>query len=452
MKKILAITLSILMLFTITACGNGGSGSTNVGSADISADNSADNTVAPPPDSDGAELSGTIVVWCWDPTYNIFAMDEAAKIYREINPNFDIEVVDMPMDEIQTTLITTAASGTLNNLPDIFLLPDYAFQKNVIQFPEMFFDITDSGIPFHEFASSAVANSVVDGRNYGVSFGAGTTIFAVRTDYLTEAGFTVDDFTDITWGQFIELGKVVLEKTGRPMISTSSGGDFISFMLQSAGASLFHADGTPNIANNSTLHDAINTYLELINTGVLLQVNNWDEYTTSFISGAVTGTISGCWIIGSMQTAQDQSGNWAVTNMPRLDIPGGTNYSNFGGSSWAISSNSENAALAIDFLKHTFAGSVEFYENILESSGALPTWLPAGTSNIYMEPQPFFGGQAIFTDIVGYTEHIPAIITGEFWSEVSVAVTNAVVNILGGADITVALQEAEDTVIFQMGR
>ncbi len=37
---------------------------------------------------------------------------------------------------------------------------------------------------------------------------------------------------------------------------------------------------------------------------------------------------------------EDQSGKWAVTNMPKLDgVDGATNYSNNGGSSWAISSN-----------------------------------------------------------------------------------------------------------------
>mgnify|MGYP000396932577 CR=1 FL=1 len=34
----------------------------------------------------------------------------------------------------------------------------------------------------------------------------------LRTDMLEEAGFTVDDFTDITWNDFMEKAKVVKEK------------------------------------------------------------------------------------------------------------------------------------------------------------------------------------------------------------------------------------------------
>ncbi|MDD3214670.1 MAG: carbohydrate ABC transporter substrate-binding protein, partial [Eubacteriales bacterium] len=65
--------------------------------------------------------------------------------------------------------------------------------------------------------------------------------------------------------------------------------------------------------------------------------------------------------------------------MPKLPgVEGATNYSNNGGSSWAVSSNCQNKELAFDFLAKTFAGSVAFYEDILPSSGALATYLPAG--------------------------------------------------------------------------
>ena len=92
------------------------------------------------------------------------------------------------------------------------------------------------------------------------------------------------------------------------------------------------------------------------------------------------------------QSAADQSGKWAVTNVPKLDgVDGATNYTANGGSSWAITPNG-NETLASDFLDATFAGSTEFYDTILPKSGALANWLPAGESDVYNEPQAFFGG------------------------------------------------------------
>ena len=33
---------------------------------------------------------------------------------------------------------------------------------------------------------------------------------------------TLEDFTDITWDEWVEKGKVVLEKTGKPLLTNVS--------------------------------------------------------------------------------------------------------------------------------------------------------------------------------------------------------------------------------------
>ena len=444
MKKILALILSTFLVFALVACG--GNDAPADPPADATADTAADDTADAPPPAAGGD--NVITVWCWDPAFNLFAMEQAAAIYSEMNPDFEINIVEVPWDDIQTQIITAGTTGNFDALPDIMLVQDHAFQMNVMNFPEMFTDITDSGIAFDEFASAKVGMSMVDGRNYGVPFDNGTTVLALRTDVLEEVGFTIEDFTDVTWQEFIDLGEVVLAETGMPMVSTTAGGgDYMSVMLQSAGSNLFNEDGTPNIAGNEVLVEAIETYLALLDSGVLLEVNNWDEYIGSFVNGTVAGTLSGCWILGSIQTAEDQAGNWGLTNIPRLDVPGGTNYSNWGGSSWAITSVA-NQELAIDFLNHTFAGSVEFYDIILPAAGALATWAPAAESDVYAEPHEFFGGQAVFVDIVNFSVNVPSIITGIHYYEALDAISVAVVDIIGGADIEQSLQSAQDHVEF----
>jgi lactose/L-arabinose transport system substrate-binding protein len=134
-----------------------------------------------------------------------------------------------------------------------------------------------------------------------------------------------------------------------------------------------------------------------------------------------------------------------------VDIEGGTNYSNNGGSSWAVSASSKNYELANDFLASTFGGSVKFYETILPSSGALATYLPAGDSTVYGQPSEFFGGQKIFADITAYAAKVPSNATGVYYYEARDAVATAITQVLGGADIDAALAEADATVTFQMG-
>ena len=454
-RKILAALLASTMVLSLVGCGSGSDGAAaTTDTQDAAATEEAATTDdAAAADSEAASGDQTLTVWCWDPAFNLNAMYEAEKVYQKDHPDFKLNVVETPWEDIQTKVTTAAASGDLSTLPDILLMQDNAFQKNVISYPDAFTDLTNSGIDYSQFAAGKTAYSVVDGKNYGVPFDNGAVIGCYRTDVLEQAGLTVDDFTDITWDQYIENGKKVLDATGKPLISMQAGEcDLIMMMLQSAGSSLFNEDGTANIVNNDTLKAVMETYKALKDSGVLVEVNSWDEYVGSFVSGDVAGTINGCWIMASIQTAEDQAGNWAVTNMPSLvGVSNATNYSNNGGSSWAVTSNCQNTELAFDFLASTFAGSAELYDNILPS-GALATWAPAGDSDAYGVPNDFFGGDAVSAKIVEYATKVPSNITGVYYYEARDAVATAITNYINGADIATELQTAEDTVNFNMGQ
>ena len=347
-------------------------------------------------------------------------------------------------------MITTWKSGG-DASRDIFLMQNNAFQKNGLNYPDLFSDFSDSDIDFSEFPQSVVDYSTIDDVNYGVPFDAGTAITALRTDVLEEAGYTVDDFTDITWDEYLTIGKDVLAKTGQPLLSGQAGSaDIPMMMLQSAGASLFDDEGNPTIVDNAALEAAIDTYTQLVEAGVLVEVNSWDEYIGTLVNGTVGGTINGVWIVGSIQTAEDQDGKWAVTNLPKLDtVSGATNYSANGGSSWAISSTAD-VDLASDFLGATFAGSTELYDTILPKAGAVANWIPAGDSDVYNEPIAFFGGQPIFADVVKFGPEVPSNNTGAYYYEARDAVSTAMTQIMGGTDMTTALEEAQANVEFAM--
>lgn len=400
----------------------------------------------------GDSGDNTLTVWTWDPAFNIYAMQEAEKVYQQDHPDFKLDIVETPWDDLQTKLTTLAQSQEFGELPDIFLVQNNAFQKNVINYPDLFSDFSGSSIDYSEFPKAVTDYSTIDGVNYGVPFDAGTAIGAYRTDVLAEAGYTIDDFTDITWSDFLTKAEDVLAKTGKPLLSGQAGSsDMIMMMLQSAGASLFDKDGNPTIADNAALEEAIQTYAGLVKAGVFVEVNSWDEYISTFVNGSVAGTINGVWISGSIQTATDQSGNWAVTDLPKLDgVAGATNYSANGGSSWAVSSNA-NVELAQDFLAATFAGSTAFYDTILPSSGAVANWILAGDSDVYQQPIDFFGGQAVYADVVAFGAEVPSNNTGAYYYEARDAVSTAITKIIGGTNMKDALAEAQSTVEFAMG-
>lgn len=221
---------------------------------------------------------------------------------------------------MQTKLTTAATSKNLDTLPDILLMQDNAFQKNVISYPDAFKDLTGSGVDFSKFPNAKTAYSVVDGKNYGVPFDNGAAIAAYRTDVLKEAGYTEADFTDITWSKYQSMGEEILAKTGKPLLSCTAGeSDLIMIMLQSAGGSLFDKDGNPSMVGNDKLKKVIETYVSLVKSGVLVEVNDWDQYVGTMTNSTVQerSTAAGLWRASRPQKTSPAIGRLPISRSLR---------------------------------------------------------------------------------------------------------------------------------------
>ena len=434
MKKLCSVLLAIAMTALLLAgCGK-----------------SESNTNS----NDTGSLSGTLTIWCWD-NFNVGAMERAKAIYESINPDATINIVETTSSDIQTLVQTYAMSNTLDALPDIFLMDDQVFAKYLQNYPQVFADLTNSGIDFSDFASAKVANSVAGGKNYGVPYDSNTVIACYRTDYLAQAGYSISDLTDITWDRFIEIGKDVKAQTGMPMLTNVQGEpDLLNMILQSAGISVFDENGNISLTDNEGLKVAMNVYMQLVNEGILEEQTDWSGYQGSINGGTVVGTINGSWICATIMSTdqEEQAGNWAVTNMPSLDYTGATHYSAQGGSTWAISSSSSNYTLAVDFFQKTWCSSTEFYDSILTDLGAIATYLPAADSSVYAETVSYFGNEAIYSKIVSYGANIPNINKGIYWSEEKEALGVALQKVMAGTmTLDDAIKEAQETVEFNTG-
>lgn len=443
-KKMVSVLLGVVMTASLVLGCGGNSASTEVTTEEETTEETVEVSEAGTDDE-------TLTVWCWDPNFNIYAMKEAEKIYQREHPGFKLDIQENIYNDIEQKLITAAEAGDYSTLPDIFLMQDYSFSKMVTNYPELYTDLTDSGIDFSKFTAGKVADSTVDGKNYGVPFDNGAVIFALRTDIIEQAGLAANDFKDITWSQFMELGQKVLDTTGCPMLTACGGSELVIMMMQSAGASPM-VEGAVKLVDNAALKEAMEVYKKLIDTGIMVDYTDWDQYIASMNDGTAAGVIQGCWIMSSIQAAEDQSGKWAIVNMPRLEsIPDATNYSNCGGASWAVSSNCKNVELAVDFLNTTFGGSIELYDILLPNAGAIASFLPAGESAIYQEGSAFYGNQPVYADIVDYAGKVPAFSYDAYYSDIRSALTDAITNVVqNGADIAQEMQNAQDTVEFNI--
>lgn len=345
----------------------------------------------------------------------------------------------MAKTDLEQKLNTNLAADVKDGLPDIILVNDPNIQKYVNAYPNTFADFGDK-IDYTQFSPYKVDALKVDGKMYGVPFDIGSTGMFYRSDYLEEAGFTDADLQNITWDRYIEIGKIVKEKTGKYMATINPNDEALtSILLQSGGSWYITPDNKGNFVNNPVMTETLRVYKAISDSGIAKPVTGWSEFVGSFNAGDVATVVSGVWQVSSIMDAKDQSGKWKVAPTPRLGIDGGVNASNEGGSSWFVLDGSANKDLAIDFLSKTVGSSSEFYERFLTENGGVGSFIPAFSSEAYGQTSEFFGGQAIYSDFTKWSTEVPGISLGMYTQEAKDALKNELPNILNGADLTQSL-------------
>ncbi len=398
-----------------------------------------------------AAMAEKLTVNYWDDNFNGNALRAAAEDYKaNVDPEFELELVLVSgSSDVENSMTTAGSSGDYSNLADIVLFQDHYIQRYVMDYPDAWVDLEDAGINWDDFGAEKLSYSTVNGKHYGVPVDNGTAIMAYRVDLLEECGYKIEDMKGITWDKFLEIGKEVYAKTGKALLSMDgSGNDLPYMMLQAEGESQFK-EGKAFIAGNEKLTRIITLLCEMVKEHVLILANDWTGYTNETImQDQVAGVFNGNWIIPTMSQVAENSGKWEITTIPTLD--GGEGYAANGGSSLYVTSNCKNPELAKKFLAYTFGGSTQTYDNALRNGGVIGCSMTAAKSDVYNEGVPFFNGQAIYSTIVEMGTHVPIVEQNDYHYTVRQYIGNAIQNVLNGADVESALQEAQELIDFAM--
>lgn len=420
LKKLLSVMLASAVL--LTACGGGGGESESGQSAE----------------------TNEITVWAWDPAFNIAAMNKAKEAYAEVNPDVTVNIVENAQNDIVQKLNTGLNSGSTRGLPNIVLIEDYRAQSFLQSYPDAFYELTDV-INAEDFADYKIGPTSVDGKQYGVPFDSGVTGMYVRTDYLEQAGYTLEDLQDIDWKQYIEIGKDVKEKTGKAMLTQDPNDlGIIRMMIQSAGSWYTAEDGsTPAIADNAAMKTAFETYKEMMDSGIVKVISDWSQFVGGMNSGEVASVPTGNWITPSIKAEASQSGQWAVAPLPTLPgVEGSVHASNLGGSSWYVM-NVDGKEAAAEFLKQTFGSDVDLYQTLNTDVGVIGTFKAAAEGEAYKAEDEFFQNQKVVSDFAAWTEQIPNVNYGLNTYAIEDILVVAMQSYLGGQDLDAVLADAQ---------
>lgn len=410
MKKLMFLLLASVLL--LSACSSGG------GSASSGSDPSAKE----------------ITIWAWDKNFNIAALELAKTKYMESHPDVKINIVENAQADIVQKLNTGLNSGTTKGLPNVVLIEDYRSQNFLQAYPDSFVDMSDK-IKASDFADYKAGPTSYEGKQYGIPFDSGVTGMYVRTDYLKQAGYTADDLKNITWDQYIEIGKKVKAATGKDMLTQDPNDlGLIRAMIQSAGSWYLKEDGTtPNIANNAALKKALETYKAMYDANIVKANSDWSQFLAAFNSGDVASVPTGNWITPSVKAEASQSGKWAVVPFPVLtDVPNSVHASNIGGSSWYVM-NVDGKDTAADFMASTFGSDKDLYQQMLDKIGVVSTLKSASEGSAYDKAEEFFGGQKIYADFAKWTTEVPKVNYGLHTYAIEDIMTVELQNYLNGS-------------------
>lgn len=369
----------------------------------------------------------------------------AKAYYAKTDPGVQVDIVTMAQTDIITRLNTAFSSSNYEGLPNIVLIEDYRIQNFLKSYPGEFRDLSSIVDP-NKFMEYKLRVMTEEGKIYGVPFDSGAAALFYRTDYLQAAGYTQEDMQNLTWNEYIEIGKDVKAATGKYMLTLDpSDLGQVRIMMQSAGAWYVKEDGeSVDIAENEVLKASLSTYQRMVDSGIALQVSGWDPFVKAFQEGEVASVPSGCWVMSNIVKAEEQSGKWAVAPIPRLDgIPESVNASSIGGGSWYVLSSVPGADLAVDFLGKTFASNEQLIDDLVKDISLVSTMKSAKDLKYRSEPSEFFGGQRIYEDLAAWTEQIPPVNYGLYTYTMEDIIAQSLQSIMQGADMDETLKNAQ---------
>lgn len=387
----------------------------------------------------------TVTVWCWDNTFNVKAMRLAEEAYEKEHPEVDIRVVSMEQENIIEQLDNNFVSGIYEKLPDIVLIEDYRSKACLNKFQEEFLDITEE-IDYSNFMDYKVNAVTVGGRRYGVPFDSGAAVMFYREDIIGETGYTKEDMENITWDRYIEIGRDVYSKTGMKMITLDpSDLGILRIMLQSAGSWYVKNEGREaDIEDSQALKDALHTYISLLDSGVTMTVNGWDESVSAYQQEKVASVITGSWSASSIKESPQQAGKWRLARIPRMgENQVSVNASGNGGSAWYILKRKGDGRAALDFLKAMFVENPEFINLLMEEINLTGVQKDMSTYTNYEKGDEYFCGQPFFKICAETAEDIPNVDVGSHTYEIEEILTGVIQSLVKKEDEASVLHQAQ---------
>ncbi|MFB6963042.1 sugar ABC transporter substrate-binding protein [Streptomyces sp. NPDC056309] len=339
-----SITVTLASALALTACG--GSGGAGV----------------------AADAKQTLTVWAMGTEGE--KLGDVAKEYETSHSNIDIKVTPVGWDVAHQKLVAAAAAG---KLPDVVQMGG----TYLGEFADMGALEPVDTKTFHQgdFFPSAWQQGVYDGKAYGVPWYVDTRVLYYRTDLAQKAGIKSAPATmaelqtdaeayqskaHTKWGLSIQPGGLDTVQSFYPF-------------LFSAGGAILDDQGKP-VVNSPEAVKALDDYGSYFKKGLSEKsVPPGYDVTKDFNTGSVPMFLGGPWMTGLLNdNYPDIKGKWAIAPIPADKA----SVSEAGGSSLAVSADSEHKAAAKQFIEYLTGakGQADWFERTNDLPANRAAW------------------------------------------------------------------------------
>jgi lactose/L-arabinose transport system substrate-binding protein len=336
------------------------------------------------------QLHAELEIWSWNIAAE--ALTHLIPEFERRHPGIHVRV-NMNGARMQSRLLLALSAGV--GAPDISQLqlvdaPRYTYTGALT-------DLTPIAAQYKErFPSPQWNNCIYNGKIYAIPWDIGPCAVFYKRDIFRKYG--VDAGKIETWDDFIAAGKQILERSHGQTKMMPMGQNLLStvfeLLIQQNGGQIFDSEGRVAI-NSPKCAQALEVMHGIVQAGIHSNIPAWGhEYLASINSDSIATFPSAVWFAGTIKnTAKDYVGNkeWGVFRLPALER-GGNRVSNLGGSVLVIPAQCRNKAAAWEFIRTalcTVEGQVDQYRY----RSLFPAYIPALSSPVFDEPDPFFGGQ-----------------------------------------------------------
>lgn len=353
-----------------------------------------------------ADPSGAITVWAWNTA--AAGLRDVVTGFNQKFPNVKVTVEDVGGPQVYQKILASCAAGGAD-LPDVVGVQNSQGETVWSRFPDCFTDLNtmrygDLAKAFPDFKRAELE---VGAKAFAMPWDSGPVMMFYRRDFYKNAG--VDPAAIKSWDDFIAAGKKIMAANpGVVMAQANFAGEteWLRMMANEEHCGFFDVkDGSITVAQPGCVA-ALEKLKQMKDAGLMTSAD-WGGKLEAITGGKVATAMYGAWYEGSIRSqAPGQSGKWGVFRMPSVTA-NGAHAANFGGSSLAIPSNAKNKEAAMAYVSYAL-GTVDGQVTMLKTQGLVPSLLAALNDPYVKQPLPYWGGQAVWADVLATLSDVPA--------------------------------------------